>query len=348
MTTELTPVQHRLADALEAVGPVIVRLPTIQRCYTTVRPSTSESADRRLTLREDLERLATADRLHLPRTDGGWDRSAHPPLPGFVVVRPAMPARQPIKRVPAHGVGWRPQLRWAAEVRDWSPRRLQDLLAINRWLGSAKQFPVVPLRERSVQLFHDEKRLGALLGDPRLFGPDRLTLDLVRARRTSPPFIARTVDPSRSDALIVENWDTFDTLSTHWPATGRILYGAGAHVTAALPSLLEDPPRELRYFGDLDVAGLAIAVRAAEQSAALGLPPALPDIELYRLLLEHGVPQSSDGAAPTAQSLEPLCSWLSDPDLADAASLLLSHRTRLAQEQVGIELLERLSDQRVS
>lgn len=98
-------------------------------------------------------------------------------------------------------IGWRPQLRWAADVRDWSPRRLRDLLAINRWLGGADQLPVVPLRERSVQLFGDEKRLGALLSDPRLFGPDRLTLDLVRARRTSPPFIARTIAPSRSDAL---------------------------------------------------------------------------------------------------------------------------------------------------
>jgi hypothetical protein len=342
VTAELTPVQHRLADALEHVGPIIVRLPTIQQCFTTVRPSTSEHADRRRTLRDDLDRLARADRLHLPRTEAAWDRTAHPPLPGFVAVRPATPERQSTKRVPAHGVGWRPQLRWAADVRDWSPRRVQDLLAINRWLGDAEQVPIVPLRERSVQLFGDEKRLGALLNDPRLFAPNRLTLDLVRARRTSPPFIARAIDPSRGDALIVENWDTFDTLSAHWPRVGRVLYGAGAHVTAALPSLLEDPPSELRYFGDLDIAGLTIAIRASEHSISLGLPSARPDIELYRLLLEHGRPQASDGATPTPEALERVSSWLSDPDLVDAARLLLAQRTRLAQEQVGVELLQRL------
>lgn len=343
MIADLTPIQGRLADALETVGPVIVRLPVIQQCYTAVRPSTSEHADRRSTLHDDLDRLAAADRVRLPRTEAGWDRSAHPPLPRFVGVSPRRPAPQPTKRIPAHSVGWRPQLRWAAEVRDWSPRRLQDLLAINRWLGDAEQAPVVPLRERSVALFGDEKRLGELLSDPRLFAAERLTLELVRARRTSPPFIARTVDSSRDDALIVENWDTFDTLSKHWPAGGRILYGAGAHVTAALPSLLEDPPRELRYFGDLDVAGLTIAIRASDHSIAMGLPAVRPDVELYRLLLEHGVPQKSDAAAPEPQSLQRLCSWLADPDLVDAAIALLTARTRLAQEQIGVELLLELS-----
>lgn len=339
MDDGLTPVQQRLGDALEHAGPVIVRLALIQELFTTVRPSTSEHADRRRTLHDDLELLARADRLQLPRTPSGWDHTALPPLPRFVVVRPASPQRTPAKRIPAHGIGWRPQLRWAGTVRDWSPRRLQDLLAINRWLETADKLPVVPLRERSVQLFGDEKRLGALLGDVRLFGPDRLSLELLRTRRTSPPFISRALDSSRGDALIVENWDTFETLSVHWPQAGTILYGAGAHVTAALPSLLGDPPTQLRYFGDLDIAGLTIAARATEHAATLGLPPLTPDTELYRLLLEYGTPQPVDRSPPSADSLVRLCSWLDDVDLREAAHLLLAQGARLAQEQVGVELL---------
>jgi hypothetical protein len=341
----LTTVQLRLADFLEQAGPVIVRLTTIQQIFTDVRPSTSEHSDRRRALRDDLDQLADADRLRLPRTAAAWDRSAMPALPSFVAVRPATPKRPTAKRVPAHSVGWRPQLRWAADVRDWSPRRLQNLLAINRFLGHTDDPPVVPLRERSVQLFGDEKRLGALLGDPRLFAPGRLTLDLLRTRRTSPPFISRTVNSSRNDALIVENWDTFDTLSRHWRAAGTILYGAGAHVTAALPSLLDAPPTELRYFGDLDIPGLTIAVRATKHAAALGLPALVPDLDLYRLLLERGTPQPTDATAPAAAPLTRLCEWLSDADLADAAHLLLTQRTRLAQEQVGVELLLRVHDE---
>lgn len=339
MNDGLTSIQQRLADALEQAGPVIVRLDAVQQLFTTVRPSTSEHADRRHALREDLERLATADRLRLPRTPGSWDRSALPALPRFVAVRPAAPKPSPARRTPAHSVGWRPQLRWAGMVRDWGPRRVRDLIAINRWLETADGLPVVPLRERSVQLFGDEKRLGALLGDDRLFGPERLSLELLRTYRTSPPFISRTIDRSRRDALIVENWDTFETLSAHWSHVGTILYGAGAHVTAALPSLLSDPPVSLRYFGDLDVAGLTIATRATEQAASLGLPSLIADTKLYRLLLEHGAPQPGERSSP---SLTKLCRWLGDDDLQDAAHLLLSQRTRLAQEQVGVELLLRV------
>jgi hypothetical protein len=233
-------------------------------------------------------------------------------------------------------------LRWAADIRDWSPRRLEDLLAINRWLEHADHCPVVPLRERSVALFGDEKRLGTLLADERLFAPDRLTLDLLRARRTSPPFIEHTVDSSRDDALIVENWDTYDTLSARWPHAGRILYGAGAHVTAALPSLLDNPPARLRYFGDIDAEGLRIAIRASERATGLCLPHVEPDHDLYRLLLEHGNPQPTDATPRAPASLIRLCDWLGDPDLSDAAHLLLSQNARLAQEQVGVELLQRL------
>lgn len=340
--------QRHLADALEGVGTVIVRVDVVQRLFTEVRPATSEHADRRRALREDLDQLAAVDRLQLPRTAGAWDASAMPALPSFVTVRPTPPERRIARRVPAHGVGWRPQLRWAAEVRDWSPRRLEDLLAINRFLGEADGRPVVPLRERSVQLLGNEKRLSALLSDTRLFAPGRLTLELLRARRTSPPFISRTVDQTRDDALIVENWDTFETLAEHWPEVGSVLYGAGAHVTAALPSLLDAPPCQLRYFGDLDAAGLTIAARASQRAAELGLPQVRPDLELYRLLLEYGRPQQVEGArrgagggSDAGLALQ-LCAWLADEDLEQAAALLLSQGTRLAQEQVGVELLSQL------
>jgi hypothetical protein len=79
----------------------------------------------------------------------------------------------------------------------------------------------------------------------RLFAPDRLTLELLRARRTARPSSAALSTP-RGDALIVENWDTFETLAEHWADVGTALYGAGARVTVALPSLLDAPPRQLR------------------------------------------------------------------------------------------------------
>ena len=65
---------------------------------------------------------------------------------------------------------------------------------------------------------------------------------------------------------------------------------------AALPSRLDAPPRRLRYFGDLDVAGLTIAARASQRAVEIGLPEVHPDLELYRLLLEYGRPQPVERA----------------------------------------------------
>jgi hypothetical protein len=197
----------------------------------------------------------------------------------------------------------------------------------------------VPLRERSLLLLGNEKRLGELLTDPSLFGAGLLSLDLLRTYRTSPPFHEHALDAHRTDALIVENWDTFVALSEAYRGTGMLLYGAGAHVTAALPSLAGRPLTALRYFGDLDADGLAIAARADRVARTLGLGPAKPALDLYRLMLEHGHPQP----AKVPRSVPGLSAWLEDPDLVEAATSILNAGQRIAQECVGIELLRAAS-----
>ncbi len=328
----LTPVQLRLAQRLESQGTAWVRLPVIQHCFLHERPRTSEHADRRATLADDLHALAHADRLSLPR--GAWDRSASPPLPEFVRVTPNIEPPAVQHRRDGSAYGWRPELAFAAE-RTWSPRRLADLQRINRFLATARNHPSVPLRERSLLLLGNEKRLGELLTDPALFGPGRLSLGLLRAYRTSPPFHEHLLDPQRSDALIVENWDTFVALGETYRGAGLLLYGAGAHVTAALPSLVGRELTALRYFGDLDADGLAIAARADKGARALGIGRAAPALDLYRLMLEHGRPQP----AKVPRSIPELSAWLDDPDLVEAAASVLGAGQRVAQECVGVELL---------
>jgi len=342
VTAELTTVQARLAEALENAGRVLVRLPDVQELFTSVRPRTSEHTDRRRELHSDLQVLADAGRVRLPRQERSWDHTAAPPLPKFVTVSPTAIPKPTATRVRGAAVGWRPEMHWAARERDWSPRRAADLIAINRFLSGAAERPVVPLRERSVQLFGDEKRLGALLADSRVFGPDRLTLDMLRTHRTSPPFISRSRTADRDDALIVENWDTFVTLAEHGPPVGTVLYGAGAHVTAALPSLGAKPPAALWYFGDLDTAGLAMAARANSTACDLDLPPVRPAKRLYRLLLEHGVPQPTGTRHRSTEAFDAGARWLDDEELEAGARTLLEGDHRLAQEQVGVELLASL------
>jgi hypothetical protein len=327
-----TPVQERFARRLESEGTAWVRLPAIQRCFLQERPRTSEHANRRATLAEDLHALAHAGRLTLPR--GAWERSASPPLPEFVRVTPNIEPATVEHRRDGSAYGWRPELAFAA-ARTWSPRRLADLQRINRFLATAREHPSVPLRERSLLLLGNEKRLGELLTDPALFGPSRLSLDLLRTYRTSPPFHEQVLESHRNDAVIVENWDTFVALGETYRGAGLLLYGAGAHVTAALPSLVGRALTTLRYFGDLDADGLAIAARADRVARALGLGPTAPALDLYRLMLEHGRPQP----AKVPRSIPELSAWLADPDLVETAASILGAGQRVAQECVGVELL---------
>jgi hypothetical protein len=71
----------------------------------------------------------------------------------------------------------------------------------------------------------------------------------------------------------------------------------------------------------------------------LELPAVVPAKALYRLLLEYGRPQRTDGKAPAASRARAVADWLDDPDLVDAAVDVFVGAHRAAQEHVGVELL---------
>ena len=151
----------------------------------------------------------------------------------------------------------------------------------------------VALRERSVEIFGDEKRLDSLLGT-QLFTAGRLSLDLLRCYLPTVPtyVVALSPDGIRRQLLVVENHTTFDTLC-RWNEGRRhyaaVAFGAGAAFIAACKSLqphLNAPgcDGQIAYFGDLDPKGLWIPVRAAQDNGV----EIRPDETLYSLLLTKG------------------------------------------------------------
>jgi hypothetical protein len=75
--------------------------------------------------------------------------------------------------------------------------QLDDLAVINAWLArGGPNGTVLPLRERSYDIFDDEKRLDLLVGGV-LFRPGRLTLERLGATVVHPPFVAERI--SRGD-----------------------------------------------------------------------------------------------------------------------------------------------------
>ena len=198
----------------------------------------------------------------------------------------------------------------------------------------------MPLAERSLELAGEEKSVD---GRGRLFAPGRLSLELLRAYRASPPFVFRTVGDGPV-ALVLENAATFHSVLATLPAdspVGLVAFGSGAgfRASAAYFVDLRDQgiaPAEIRYYGDLDRAGLDIPADAALVAAELGLPAIRPAVGLYARLLRSPVRRT---AAPLDEEVaDELAAWL-PASLAGEAARLLRAGVAISQENTGTEAL---------
>jgi hypothetical protein len=296
-------------------------------------PHLQGDAEARSVLARLLVELEEAGALRQPRQSNrrAYDHSERTPLPRRIVRLDRPRSAHP------KAVMWRPELAFA---RDFGVHLREELLAIQEWLRKAGlSAPPVALRERSVEIFGDEKRLDALLGT-QLFARDRLTLDLLRCYLPSVPIhvVSAPVDNASRPLLVVENHTTFDTLC-RWNAERRgyaaIAFGAGSAFVATCASL----PRhlgaagcsgEVLYFGDLDPTGLWIPARAAEANG-IGVRA---DENLYTRLLSKA--QRHQALPRVSFSFEPaLLEWLPLPLRAETLRHFNAGR-RLPQELISL------------
>jgi hypothetical protein len=315
-----------------------VRLVELWRIFDEVDPASRTDARRRGLLADTLAELAEAGRLRLPGSRS-FDRTERPPLPRFVSLSSDLPAAAPTRPVV-----WHPHLAWAPDTR-LTPAQRTVLEQVNRWLHSQRDPLVVPMRERSVEIFGHEKTLERLVATG-LFAPGRLTLDLLRCRRVAPRFVIEPVGPGDL-LLVVENSDTFDSLvralrETTGHRVGSVGWGAGTAFEASVLSVPRESVAEVRYFGDLDEKGLQVPTNAAALARREGLPPPRPATGLYAALLRLAVPQPGQRKVPLVAA-GPLTVWLA-PEHRDRAAALLLAGERLAQEAVGLAYLLRYRD----
>jgi Wadjet anti plasmid transformation system JetA-like protein len=277
---------------------------------------------------------------------GTWTASVkhetgeQPPLPAFVTIGDlrAVPKEARIRdRV------WRPELAWVAN-EPLTDAEEATLRAVHEWLRTRPtEWVSVPHRERSFQLFGDEKELDRLARG-RLFSENRLTYELLRCVFVPPP-IAQVCICDTPTCLVVENSATYATLLRHTAYAsseniGVLAYGAGRAFVQSVASLHDDLTRieRLLYFGDVDADGLAIPIGAAAAAMSAGLPAPEPAVVLYELLLDVGLPRSAPRNV-SDEVAEELVAWL-PPHLRDRAAKLLVAGERLAQEAVGRELMD--------
>jgi hypothetical protein len=311
-------------------------LDQVMAAFTTACPATAGTVQSRAVLAALLQELAEADQITLPKARTAWDPGS-PPLPRWI--RLPVPEREPPTR-PTPPI-WRKELHWATTA-ELGAAQIETLRAVNTWLrdtDDGSDTSIVPMRERSWEIFGDEKRLDRLL-PTILFAPGRLTLGLLRAKRVPPPLALRRIGDGRT-VLVIENSDTYQTLGdllVEDPGPIRWLaYGAGHGFTASVARLIDlQDVNAIAYYGDLDTDGLQIPLRAHAVATALGLPPITPASGLYRLLLGQRASAGLD--APDIFEVERLVAWLPEDLHADAAAVIGGGK-RIAQESTGVRLL---------
>jgi hypothetical protein len=240
-------------------------------------------------------------------------------------------------------VTWEPEMSFIATLRTGVAK--DDLLRLNDFFaGGGRERPFVPVKERSLQVFGDEKRLDALRSTT-FFQRGPLTLALLRCFVVAEPLGWQRGPVTNAPLLVIENaatWATYCRWNRERALFSAVVYGCGNRIADSVSRLADifaeiGGSRPVFYFGDIDPQGLRIPQLASAyaKSEGLKLPSVEPHLWSYRQLLSLG------GGKETAWDGEPAsradCDWLGE--LADPAWAILSSGKRLAQEHVGWEFL---------
>lgn len=332
-------VAEAIAAAVRSAGGKGLTLERVEEVAVGADPALATSPLRRTILAEVIDHLVEAGAVRTPAARSQWDRSGTPPLPMWLRPPQGARARQPSSAAAAPA-DLRPELAGARSLGKLTAAEAEVLDAVNRWLVSGAGPMVVPHRERSLEVFGDEKRLDALRSS-RLFSSGVLSFELLGCEWVPPQLPWRRVGPGRV-ALVVENAATFRSVSRALEVdpgpVGVVVAGGGNAFTRTVAGLGDPqvgPLDRMTYFGDLDAAGLEIPQRAAVEAQRCELPAPEPAFGLYQLLFSHGA--EADTAPVSADRAAAAAGWLGD--LAPAAEKLLVAGRRLAQEAVGAALL---------
>jgi len=328
---------------LAANGLKRVPFPTLCIAFGKVFPAFT-GLDQRRRMHELLDTLRAHDEVTFPSGRKHYDRTTEPHMPRWIqLTSTPTPAARP-SFDPAT-FPWSPDLRFAAKLKNLP--QLEILRRVHVFLASGGDSRcMVPIKERSVELFGDEKKLDTIRKSA-LFRAGMLSLPLLRCYQVAPPLVwERGPQTTAAPVLVVENHSAFDSF-VRWnkqqSAWAAVCYGNGESFEASAPSLRDVVGQvhwdgTLLYFGDIDPKGLLIPVLASKLLAETGLPRVAPHIGCYHQLLKQAVGKNDLPKIGRLKMPSEGAKWLGD-DLAARVEEWFMQGIRIPQELVGYEQL---------
>lgn len=308
-----------------------VALNELRQAWLNVHPEQVQHPERDGLMLEALVQLVEEGHIVLPAA-GSFQKVGNPRMPMFITT---------VETDAPRGKDWS-ETSWLPALGFWpqlTNSERQAAAAINEWMLRRRGTKVmnVPLRERALEIFGDEKFLDLKVRNEALFS-GRLPLSAIGAFQVAPPLPNRPADAPGRPVVIVENHHTYWSLA-EWNVKAKryasVIYGAG-HAVASTSRALDEVLREVQgtsvlYFGDLDPEGVRIPLRLR----ATGAGCIEPDLVLYELALKLG--RRKSGLLPSTEDVDCLTRWL--PTLSDSVKSLWDDTLWIPQESVGTELL---------
>ncbi|MCH6255584.1 DUF2220 family protein [Puniceicoccaceae bacterium K14] len=255
----------------------------------------------------------------------------------------AEPNDSNIKQIADHN--WHSKLAFLKTIRVSIP--FSNLVRMDQYLRFKREDTIqLSIKERSIRIFGDEKRLDEMYRGSQLFQKEYLSLDDFDCYLVAEPLAWIRGRFSDGPVVVLENAATFETYH-QWDKTevrySAIVYGGGNRFYDSARRMREiyqelGGERETIYFGDIDAAGIRIARMASEVFIEMGLPPLAPDFGSYSKLIAIALnkPDLRKWEGLNSPSEKDL-SWLGE--LGPQVEELIFKYGRIAQEWLNIEQL---------
>lgn len=294
------------------------------------------------TLMEIIEELEKEGLIELPKGEAHWDFNIRPKFPYWVKIKRlgAKKKNNQWKLFP-----WHPEMIWVSQVKNLKSQTYLLLKLMNDFfINHNHEKSWIPIKERSIQIFKDEKILDRLIH--RKWFKENLSLEKLRCYKTNEPFASKTFEGSVGNkSIIIENRDTFDSFckanqSLDTPYYKHIIYGCGEFIkdTILWVKEFDSSIKNIEYFGDIDINGLAIPYQLnhllKENNLSIKIDLARP---FYNKLIKVSEKNKFRHSGKPKEEY-PLLSFLNKADRI-FIGFLFDIGERIAQEELNINLI---------
>ena len=354
---ELDPKRlQKFVDLLSNLDTCRVRVPIedLWKIFNEAFPHRPRGAELRSWLLTALREAAERNIVKLPVEHGKrWNRSLQPPIPTSIdrILAPLPAPNDEWRKFP-----WHPRLSWVADLNGITPEQEEFLRRVNKGFAQGSFDKPAPLMYRSLELTGREKRLKALTKTV-LFDEGRLSLDLLGCIPRIPPLVTETIC-NRTIAIVFENVESFQvarnvltTMSN--PPYGIVAFGGGRSFQQSILNFgsMNRSVERIEYVGDLDRAGLSIAIAATKIATTRKLPPVIAARGIHRAMLQSAQNFShplglQDRSQNSDRADEDLITWL-PADVRQEVLDILSAGGRVPEEILSSDEIKQLWQQSI-